>query len=349
MDVLPGEVVLRHVLPVRTFRALKRAGLAGIPQLRRCSRAELLAIKGIGDAGVDAIEQVVRNRKPTPKLWELPLLDAWGLPGYLQYDLSLDELGLSARVRNALLAHGINSAARLSALSGRQLASIPGIGSRSLREIEDRVVELWERLPAGALGRSGWHRAQLIARMQSWTCSPSPAREGATRIVGARRGLTLLAGWYRRDERAGEGIRRVRRLLVRYEVWRWMDELGVDVDALPIPWVLPHSELWHVPGAPPRTLHDLFSYYGDGRLDRLEEYDPATERMAEAVSDYLSTLASRLLALMLYPADLDSEATRGIRAQAGRKSGKGVRLLDLLGLLFFDLRTRQVGVLAMRR
>jgi hypothetical protein len=134
-----GELELSSLgLSRRAYNALMRASIRAPAQLRAMSRAEILAIKGVGAQALDDIERALSCSNELPTTNGRP-------PGRTgRPDQPIRELDLQLLVRRRLTAAGITTVDQLLSMDRDSLLRIRGLGTTGAAEIGVALGQRYE-------------------------------------------------------------------------------------------------------------------------------------------------------------------------------------------------------------
>jgi RNA polymerase sigma factor (sigma-70 family) len=165
-------------LSARPRNALRRAGIRSIYELEQWSEDELLCLKNMGRKSVDEVLALLARYPSAPPNAQIQHGVQWTSVDYNAYAASLSEANqmlvesvpdLTRRVRHALSAAGIRTAAALIVLSTESLSKLSSIGVISLDELELVRNRLAKSFSLGAIeGTATLKAAQsLQVRLES--------------------------------------------------------------------------------------------------------------------------------------------------------------------------------------
>ncbi|PKK88109.1 MAG: RNA polymerase subunit sigma [Candidatus Wallbacteria bacterium HGW-Wallbacteria-1] len=127
-------------LSVRSYNALMREGIVYIGDLLNCSEYDISRIRNLGSKSVEEITAVI-NELNTYKA-DIYCVNNQkkfvGNDGKKYLDVEIEKLCLSVRAYNCLKSDGIGYYSQLIDKLSEELLSIPNMGQKSLREIEEK-------------------------------------------------------------------------------------------------------------------------------------------------------------------------------------------------------------------
>lgn len=153
-QILPEELVQLPItalqLSPRTLNCLNRAGFKTLGAVAATDPAKLMNIRNFGQKMLEEVQDVIQQLSVTveglsaDELRELFKRDADRIAASLPeaaLDVPLSMIGLSNRTRNALIHAGIKTVRSLLLLSELDLATVEGLGTAGIEDIEKTLAE----------------------------------------------------------------------------------------------------------------------------------------------------------------------------------------------------------------